>query len=521
MNLLMKVFFKVLIAVFILSGFSAFSQTKSQALARINSEGFQHSQVMQLIADLSDVYGPRLTGTDQYFTAAEWAKKTMLGWGVDKVYFENYCDDCMGWEVKSFNVEMVEPAYMKIQAYPYAWTESSKGVQIGDLVWMESHADMEKVKKQWGGKLQGKTILLGPAPKQNMLFEGLSTRFTEDELEEAKKSILPAPGNPLGISSGNTDLVAKKDIVFGSSMRKDDAFYAFLKAEGALSILGTRPLFPGIVHPSGTYSFRESHIKSVPYFAISPESFGKLKRLMDRSIAPKIKFHLDAALYLKPKNNVNIIGEITGSDPQLKEEVVMIGAHFDTWHPASGATDNGAGTGVMMEVMRIIKATGLQPKRTIRIALWGGEEQGFLGSLAYAEKHYGKVGETSRKKELKKISGYINMDNGAGQMRGLYLQGNEAVRPVFEEMLAPYKHLDVNTLTIQNTNWTDHDVFDHYKIPGFQIIQDLLNYQTVTHHTNLDALEYVPERDVMVNATVIAALVYQIAERDALMPREE
>tara|TARA_R110002124_G_scaffold106139_1_gene257554 strand:+ start:3179 stop:4732 length:1554 start_codon:yes stop_codon:yes gene_type:complete len=517
----MKAFFTLFIAAFLFFGCSAFSQTKSQALSKINTEGFQRSQVMQLIGDLSDVYGPRLTGTDQYLTAAQWAKKTLENWGVDKVYFENYCDDCMGWEVKSFNVEMIEPAYMKIHAYPYAWTESSNGVQIGDMVWIENYGDIEAVKKQWAGKLEGKTVLIGSVPKQNMLFDPLSTRFTKEEIEGAKKDILPASPSPLGPTSGNVDLVANKDVVFEKGMRKKDAFYAFLKEEGALSILGTTPLSPGIVHPSGTYSFRKSHIKSVPYFAISPESFGKLKRLVDRSIQPKIKFHLDSELYLKPKNNVNIIGEITGSDPVLKDEVVMIGAHFDTWHPASGATDNGAGTGVMMEVMRIIKATGLKPKRTIRIALWGGEEQGFLGSLAYAEDHYGKVGETSRKKEVEKISAYLNMDNGAGKMRGIYLQGNEGVRPIFEEMLTPYKHLDVDNLSIQNTNYTDHDVFDNYKIPGFQIIQDMLNYFTVTHHTNLDALEYVPERDVMINATVIAALVYQIAEREEMMPREE
>ena len=175
----------------------------------------------------------------------------------------------------------------------------------------------------------------------------------------------------------------------------------------------------------------------------------------------------------------------------------------------------------MMEVMRIIKASGLKPKRTIRMALWGGEEQGYLGSMAYAENHYGKVKEAYRKKEIEKISAYINMDNGAGQMRGIYLQGNEGVKSIFENMLAPYEHLDVNNLTIQNTNFTDHDVFDYYKIPGFQIIQDPLNYSTITHHTNLDVLEYVPERDMMINATVIAALVYQIAQLDERLPREE
>jgi Zn-dependent M28 family amino/carboxypeptidase len=304
-------------------------------------------------------------------------------------------------------------------------------------------------------------------------------------------------------------------------VKKDDAFFAFLKAEGALSMLGTTPFFPGVIHPSGTYNYKESDEKPIPYFAISPENFGKLSRLIQRDKNPKIKFHLDSELYLNPKNNVNIIAEITGSDPKLKNEVVMIGAHFDSWHPASGATDNGAGSAVMMEVMRIIKASGVKPKRTIRIALWGGEEQGYLGSMAYAENHFGKVKETTRKKEVETISAYLNMDNGAGQMRGLYLQGNEAVKPIFESMLEPYAYLDVNNLTIQNTNFTDHDVFDYYKVPGFQIIQDPLNYSTVTHHTNLDDLEYVPERDMMINATVIAALVYQIAERDLRLPRED
>jgi hypothetical protein len=354
-----------------------------------------------------------------------------------------------------------------------------------------------------------------------MLFDALSTRFTEDQIEDAKKSIVPVPSKPLGPSAGNIDLIRDLEVIFASFMKKDDAFFAFLKEEGALSILGTTPFFPGIIHPSGTYNFREKDVKPLPYFAISPENFGKLKRLTERGISPKIKFHLDADLYLKPGNNVNIIGEITGSDPKLKDEVVMIGAHFDSWHSASGATDNGAGSAVMMEVMRIIKASGLKPKRTIRIVLWGGEEQGYLGSMAYAENHFGKAKETIRKKEVEKISAYINMDNGAGQMRGLYLQGNEAVKPIFEEMLEPYAYLDVNNLTIQNTNFTDHDVFDYYKIPGFQIIQDPLNYSTVTHHTNLDVLEYVPERDMMVNAAVIAALVYQIAEKDVRLPRED
>ncbi|SFN86767.1 Peptidase family M28 [Bizionia echini] len=517
----MKTISKILITAFLLIGLVVRSQTVPQALAKINTEGFQKSQVMSLITDLSDIYAPRLTGTNQYYSAALWAKKTMEDWGMDKVYFENYCDDCMGWEVKSFNVEMIEPTYMKIQAYPYAWTESSNGEQISNLIWIEKYADLEQVKHKWNGKLKGKIILIGSAPDQDMLFDTLSKRHAKEQLEEAKKSITPVVEKPLGPSSGDLDLVKDFDIIFKMLAQKDDAFFAYLKAEGALSVLGTTPKFPGVIHPSGTYNYKASNDKPIPYFAIAPENFGKLKRLTENGHSPKIKYHLDSELYLKPENNVNIFGEITGSDPKLKDEVVMIGAHFDSWHSASGATDNGAGCAVMMEVMRIIKTSGLKPKRTIRIALWGGEEQGLVGSRAYAESHFGKIKESTRKKNVETISAYLNMDNGAGQMRGIYLQGNEAVRPIFEDMLKPYTHLDVNNLTIENTNFTDHEVFDFYKIPGFQIIQDPLNYSTVTHHTNLDALEYVPERDMKINATVIAALVFQIAERDLRLPRED
>ena len=305
----MKKISKILITAFLLIGFVTTSQTLPQVLAKINTEGFQKSQVMNLITDLSDVYGPRLTGTNQYFTAAEWAKQTMENWGMDKVYFENYCDDCMGWEVNSFNVEMTEPAYMKIQAYPYAWTEPSNGVQIGDLVWIESYADMELVKKQWSEKLKGKTILMGSTPKQNMLFDALSKRFTEEQIQEAEKSISPTPDNALNSNAGDIDIIEDLEVIFEKYKRKDDVFFAFLKTEGALGILGTTPLFPGVIHPSGTYNYRESDVKPMPYFAIAPENFGKLKRLIDREITPKIKFNLDAELYLKPENNVNILAE--------------------------------------------------------------------------------------------------------------------------------------------------------------------------------------------------------------------
>lgn len=515
-----------LLLCFLLLNFSLLAQEND--LAKINTEGFQNSEVYDLIENLSDSYGPRLTGTHQYYKAAEWAKMKLEGWGISKVTLEPYCDDCLGWDLKSFNVEVTSPSYMKVEAYPYAWTQDSKGVQETEIVLIENYHDLVDVKQKWAGKLKGKTVLLannglklkGDKSGNNVLMKPLSTRHSEEKLRKAESSIVPNPENPLGYSAGDMTLPAMIDL-FEKYLGKERPFFDFLRDEGVLAAFGTTNLHPGILHPSGTYDNKSEHTQSIPYFAISADDYGRLSRLLKKGNQQTVRFQQDSELYLEPKNNVNIIGEITGSDPKLKNEIVMIGAHFDTWHASSGATDNGAGTAVMMEVMRILKASGVNPKRTIRIGLWGGEEQGYIGSLAYAENHFGKVNDDKFKKESEQISVYLNMDNGAGMMKGIFLQGNEAVRPVFEAYLKPYAHLGVNHLTVENTNFTDHDVFNHYNIPAFQIIQDPLNYNSVTHHTNMDVLEYVPEKDLMINATVLAGLVYQIAQRPNKMPRKK
>lgn len=508
--------------------FSSILIAQQNDLAKIDTEGFQNSQVFDLVEDLSDQYGPRLTGSRQYYSAAQWAQKKLTGWGLDKVILEPYCEDCLGWDLKSFNVEVISPKYIKIEAYPYAWTKGSQGVQETEIVFIENVNDLEQIKNDWGGKLKGKTVILGTnIPKlkgaksgNDILLDPLSTRHTEAKLMEAESSLVSNPDNPLGPSMGNASLPQMLSF-FDKYLAAERPLFEFIEKEGALAALGTTNLHPGILHPSGTYNNRDGQKQGIPYFAISADDFGRIKRLIKKGVNPKVRFHLDSEIYLEPENNVNIIAEITGSDPKLKNEIVMIGAHFDSWHASSGATDNGAGSAVMMEVMRILKASGVKPKRTIRIGLWGGEEQGYIGSLAYAEKHFGNLMDEKFKKESEQVSVYLNMDNGAGMMKGIYLQGNEAARPVFEDLLRPYARLGVDHLTIQNTNFTDHDVFNHYNIPAFQIIQDPLNYQSVTHHTNMDVLEYVPEKDLMVNATVLAGLVYQIAQRPEKLPRKK
>lgn len=508
--------------------FTSFTFAQSNDLAKIDTEGFQNSQVYELVEELSDEYGPRLTGTRQYLKAAQWVQEKLESYGLDKVSFEPYCQDCIGWDLNSFNLEVSSPNYIKIEAYPYAWTKGSQGLQEAEVVFIKNVNDFEEMKTQWKGKLKGKVVLLGtnipkingPTSGNDLLMSPLSKRYTEAQLAAAENSIIPSPQDPLAHSAGGLTLPQMLKL-FDQFLGADRPLFAFLEEEGALAALGTTNLHPGILHPSGTYNNKEGMTQSIPYFAIAADDFGRIHRLIEKGVDPKVKFQLDAEIYLEPKNNVNIIGEITGADPKLKNEIVMIGAHFDSWHAGSGATDNGAGTAVMMEVMRILKASGVKPKRTIRIGLWGGEEQGYLGSLAYAEDHFGKVGDKKFKKETEQVSVYLNMDNGAGMMKGIYLQGNEAVRPVFEQYLKPYARLGVDHLTIQNTNFTDHDVFDYYNIPAFQIIQDPLNYETVTHHTNLDVLEYVPQKDLMINATVLAGLVYQIAQRPEKLPRKQ
>jgi carboxypeptidase Q len=489
-----------------------FAQTDYSAdIARIKSEGFQNSKVMEHLVYLCDVNGQRLTGSREYLRAAQWTKARLEEYKVDNVHFEKYCDDCRGWSVKSFNVEITSPVYFKLQAYPMAMVKGTGGEVSGSAIYIASFSNMDNVKKDFTGKLKGKVVFAGRMPTVNKLTDPLVNRMTDDKLNELTRTTAPSRSQePL------PDLLAS----FEEDDKSDLAFLQFLETEGAIALFTTTSTYPGIVHPGGTYYYRDKDHKPLPYFAIAPEHFGKVIRMLNKQETPVIKLNLDAEFYMESQNNVNIIAEIAGSDPKLKAEVVMLGGHFDSWHGATGATDNGAGVVVLMEVMRILKAAGVKPKRTIRIGLWGGEEQAYLGSVAYAQAHFGAL-KTKPLPESEKVSVYLNIDNGAGAMRGIYLQGNEYARPVFEELLEPFAYLNASTITVESTYSTDHDVFDYYNIPAFQIIQDNLGYQKITHHTNLDLTEYAPEEDLKKNSVILACMAYQLAMKDGLVPRKK
>lgn len=491
------------------NGFSQ-SSIDDKVLAQIRAEGFLNTQAMSMLQELSDVYGQRLTGSREYFAAATWISNKMKALGLQNVHFENYCDNCRGWSMKGFNVEMTSPNFMHINAYPLAMSKSSNGTVEGELVHIKSFRDMDAVKQQYGGKLQGKVVLLGTEPIKEPLTEAVSKRYSEEALDKMEDKLVP-----------ETKQTPLPELFEGwkTSDVYDKEFLEFVEAEGALAVLKSRSILLGILHPDGTYYYQTGALKPLPYFTIMPEHFGRLARMIKLGVTPKIKLNLDTEFYNEPKNNVNIIGELTGTDAKLKSETILIGAHFDSWHSGTGATDNGANSVVLVEALRILKAIGYQPKRTLRMGLWGGEEQAFLGSAAYARQHFGELNEKPNKAS-KKISVYLNLDNGAGAIRGLYLQKNELARPVFENVFAPIDNLSKGALTIENTLSTDHETFDHYNIPSFQFIQDGLAYHNVTHHTQLDVLEYVPEEDIMKNAVILAWTIYKLSEQEAMVPRK-
>ncbi len=492
-----------------LSGFSQY--TSDQQLSKIRSVGYQQSQAKKMFYQLTDVYGQRLTGSREYYAAAKWAAATMKEIGLTNVHFENYCKDCRGWSMKSFNVEMIAPNYMHIMAYPLAWTKSTKGTVEGELIHIPRQESIDTLKKKFAGRLKGRIILLGRDPRKVSLTDTVFSRFSDDELSRMENKTVPElKTTPLPdmLDEWSVDNVQDQD------------FLEFVEKEGALAILRTQPMMTGVLNISGTFYYKDSNIKPLPYFSIMPEHFGRMLRLLGQNQSPKVRLNLETSFYLEPDNNVNIIGEIEGSDPTLKSETIMIGGHFDSWHLASGATDNGVSCVVLMEALRVLKESGLKPKRTIRIGLWGGEEQDFVGSVAYAREHFGEL-RSKPNAESEKVSAYLNLDNGGGAIRGIYLQGNEMARPVFNDIFDKATSLGVKITTIENTLSTDHETFEYYNIPSFQFIQDPLSYETVNHHTHLDFPEYVPEEDMMRNAVILAWTIFNLAESETKIPRKK
>ncbi|HEY1909823.1 MAG TPA: M20/M25/M40 family metallo-hydrolase [Vicinamibacterales bacterium] len=479
-------------------------------IAQIKSEAFQQSAVMDTLSWLSDVHGPRLTGSPTLRAAAEWARDQLTKWGMVNAALEPNGTTSRGWSIDRFSIEMTAPQYMRITGYPRAWSPglSTPLSATPVVVEVKSKDDFDKYR----GKLRGAIVMNGRPEISDIGFQPEAKRETDDDLKKMEGQIDPAPASVPAASKSYWD----EEDDFVKALAKQKEIYEFFAKEGIAALVSPSSITED-VRTDGFYD----HIwhPVYPGFVISREHYGRIVRLLDR----KQPVTLSLSLVVRQVDSVegfNVVAEIPGSDPRLQSEMVMLGGHLDSWHSGTGATDNGAGCAVAMEAMRILKAIGVKPRRTIRVALWTGEEQDYFGSMGYVARHFGDIKTMALKPEQAKLSGYFNLDNGSGRIRGVNLQGNEAVRPIFEAWLRPFNYLGATTLTTLNTGGTDHIPFDAIGLPGFQFIQDPLNYESKVHHSNLDVYEEAVPDDLKQASAILASFVYHAAMRDGMLPRK-
>ncbi|MDE3154959.1 MAG: M20/M25/M40 family metallo-hydrolase [Acidobacteriota bacterium] len=474
------------------------------AMHQIRTEGFEHSQVMTIESYLTDVYGPRLTNSPDMRQAADWAVKEMQGWGLANVHEEPWPFG-RGWANDRFVALAVSPRAYPLIAYTKAWTPGTNGPVTAEAVYapMESEADFARYR----GTLKGKFVLISPIRDPEAHFEPQGRRFTRDDLQ--KLSMAPEPGQ------GPNEALRR---MFLARRAFNEKLNHFLLDEGVAAVIESSRGDDGtvFVQSGGSQDPKAPPVPAQVVMAV--EHYNRIARTLEKKIPVTLQFDIRNAFYDKDLNSFNIVAELPGTDKA--DQVVMLGAHFDSWHSGTGATDNAAGSAVMMEAMRILKESGVKLRRTVRLALWTGEEEGLLGSKAYVLQHFGDPKTMALKPEQAQVSAYFNVDNGTGAIRGVYLQGNEAVAPIFARWMEPFHDLGMRTLTIRNTGGTDHLSFDAVGIPGFQFIQDPIEYQTRTHHSNMDLYDRVQPGDMMKNAVIVASFVYDAATRDDLLPRK-
>ncbi len=515
---------------------------------KIKDEGLNRSQVMQHLSYLTDVIGGRLTNSPNMKRANEWTRDTMAKWGMQNAKLEAWGPFGRGWSLKSFSAQVVEPQTIPLIAFPKAWSPSTKGTVTADVVYLDINSDDDFAK--YKGQLRGKVVLVSRIRPLAADFGGMGTRLTDDELAKMAADPMAAPrAQPQPGQQQPTAEQQERIRQFQVAQKMG----GFVFDEGAAVIVdnsrvgsgGTLFVSSASVAPppaSGTpaaggppnrgrfapYS-KEMEGRMVPQMTMATEDYNRLVRMVQQGVKPKMSVDIQTQYHDDDLMGYNTVAEIPGSDPKLKDEIVMLGGHLDSWHAGTGATDNAAGCAVAMEAARILIASGLKPRRTIRVALWSGEEQGLNGSREYVKQQFGEIkpgaaqgqpGDLAKTANYDKLSAYYNLDNGTGKIRGVYMQGNAAVRPIFEAWLSPFADMGAKTLTLSNTGGTDHLSFDRIGLPGFQFIQDEIEYDTRTHHSNQDNYDRIQADDMKQAATIMAAFVYQTAMMDGKIPRK-
>jgi len=582
--------------------YTAFAQqgqqpTEDPMITKIKDEGMNHSQVMQTLSYLTDVIGPRLTASPGAKHANEWTRDTLAKWGLQNAHLESWGPFGRGWTLKRFSAQVVSPQDIPLIAYPKAWSPSVKlspevlmaGPRKGampaappvsntvtaDVVFLDAktEADLDKYK----GQLNGKIVLVSQPVEVKAMFEAPGRRLDETRLLALANALPPGQGGGFGGAGGGGGRGGAGGPQMTPQERQQQLFqqtvftakrWNMLLDEHAAVVVDVSPRGSGgtifvqsaTVVPAVPNSMDElrtlprltpydpkSEARMIPQITVAAEHYNRMVRMIQQG--EKLKMTVDLATEYQDADNMgyNTIAEIPGTD--LKDEIVMLGGHMDSWHSGTGATDNGAGVAVAMEAVRILQTLGIKPRRTIRVGLWTGEEEGLLGSRAYVAQHFGKLeggpqfggggggfggggnpnatpAKLTTLPDYEKFSGYFNLDNGTGRIRGIYLQGNDAVRPIFQKWLSAFPDLpnqyqwNAHTITISNTGGTDHQSFDGIGLPGFQFIQDEIEYDTRTHHSNQDVFDRIQADDLKQAATIMAAFVYNTAMRDEKLPRK-
>ena len=512
------------------------------AIGQIRDEGLTRSQVMDTLFWLTDRYGPRLTGTPAIDEAGEWTMKTMTAWGLSNVHREEW-DFGRGWSLVRFSAHIVEPRIQPLIGFPKSWSVGTDGPVSADVLraTFATDADFAKYK----GQLKGKIVLSQPSRAVRMLEGPFIVKMDGDLAKEAETTPIPAqrgrggrggrgaaPGADAAADpAGDASTAAGAGQPGQAAQQFQQRLQQFYKEEGVVAVFDrgsdadTANMGSGLSvnqqHPDGGTVFPGSVDRSaaagVPQVTLAVEHYNRMVRLLEHNVPVKAELDLRVQFHENAKG-FNIVGEIPGGDPA--GEVVMLGAHFDSHPFATGATDNATGTTAMLEALRIIRTLGLKPRRTIRVALWGGEEQGLLGSKAYVLAHFADPQTMQVKPEHAKLSAYFNLDNGTGRIRGIWMQGNLAARPIFEQWIEPLKDLGVTILGPRSVAQTDHSSFDAVGLPGFQFVQDRLEYNSRTHHSNMDVYDRAQRDELVQQATVAAVFAYDAAMRTEKMPRK-
>jgi len=519
---------KLVLSLLCLSTAAAYAGTDLDMANKIRAEGFYNSEVMHTLEQLTDEIGPRLSGSPQMKKANEWTLNKLKAWGLKNAYLDPF-EFGRGWSHDSATINLISPREVTLHGIPVAWTPGTKGDVNGNVIIFDAASDADLA--QYKGKLKGKVIMMGPGKNIDEPSNSVFKRYESSELSKLKKfDISRAPSHASWVTADRRNSAMQRH-----NFRK--TLNQFLKNEQVAAVIYRSWRQGGLINVFGR-DHRVGNTFPVPAIIIEAEHYNLLSRMIDNGKTPSISLNIDARFHDKDHNAYNTIAEIPGSDED--PEIVMVGGHLDSWHASDGAVDNGAGVAVAMEAVRILTELDFKPKRTIRIALWSGEEQGLFGSSTYVEEHFATRPKPKNKDEralpsylwknqgwpietktdYDKFSVYFNMDNGSGRFRGIYTEGNVAAKSVFGQWFSPYSDLSTGTVTNKSTGGTDHESFDDVGLPGFQFIQDKLDYGSRLHHSHIDSIDHVVEDDLKQASVILAGFLYKAAMAEERMPRK-